>query len=390
MNKNVLFVHTTGDWWESRYQYKQIPALKKAGYNVIHLIKDQDTSACSYCSFIKVSGKKIRVTGGLILLFKILKLKIDIIQICNIETLPLGILLSVFFRKKVFYDCIEDHYKSMIYSKTNYPKPLRKFFAVLVLTMEKIAEKTFVGIITSDPYLFKSHKLINIGKKMLFYNMPALRDFQKVRNAEIKKFDLVVLGSMSIRTGVLDVIHSIIELKKENVFVSLKLIGDPFKDKELEVEIRKILTEDNISDQITITGKIPFYEIPLELSTCKIGIIPLLDLPKFQNNIAMKQWEYWALGLPVIASKLIPQEYFIKDGFNGLFYEPGNIEDLKLKIKQLIQNPSKIKVLGENGQKKIEKIWNSENQEIKYVDFYNLRLNNLNYIEKELPPIKFL
>ena len=68
MNKSILFIHTTGDWWESRYQYKQIPALINAGYNVIHLIKDQDTSACNNCNFIKVLSKKIRTTGGLILL----------------------------------------------------------------------------------------------------------------------------------------------------------------------------------------------------------------------------------------------------------------------------------------------------------------------------------
>jgi len=388
MNKNVLFIHTTGDWWESRYQYKQIPALKKAGYNVIHLIKNQDTSACSNCNFIKVSSRKTRATGGLNLLFKTLKLNIKIIQICNIETLPLGIILSVFFRKKVFYDCIEDHYSSMLYSKTNHPIFIRKLFAELVFILERIAEKTFVGFITSDPYIYEFHRLIRKEKKMIFYNMPALRVFHNFETKESKQFDLVVLGSMSIRTGVLDVLRAIVELRKDNIIVSIKLIGDPFKDKELGVEVKRILTENNIKEQISISGRIPFYKVPLELSKCRIGLIPLLDLPKFQNNIAMKQWEYWALGLPVIASKLKPQEYFIKDGYNGLFYKPGNIEDLKLKIIQLIQNPAMIKMLGENGRKKFKEEWNSENQEKKYVDFYTLLLKNQDYFEAELPPIK--
>ena len=387
MNKSILFIHTTGDWWESRYQYKQIPALINAGYNVIHLIKDQDTSACNNCNFIKVLSKKIRTTGGLILLFKILKLKIQIIQICNVETLPLGIFLSVFFRKKVFYDCIEDHYSSILYTKTNYPRFIRFFFAIFVKGLERIAEMTFVGYITSDPFIYKSHELIRNEKKMLFYNMPSLRDFKYQSFVKKKQFDLLVLGSMSIRTGILDVFRAIVELRKNNIIVSLKLIGDPFLDKKLEIEIKKIISENNITEQVYITGKIPFYKIPTEISVCRIGLIPLPNLPKFQNNIAMKQWEYWALGLPVIASKLSPQEYFVKDGHNGLFYEPGNIEDLKSKIKLLIQNPQMIKLLGDNGRQKIEEVWHSENQEKKYVDFYNKRLNNLDYFETELPTI---
>ncbi len=388
IEKKIIFIHTTGDWWESRYHYKQIPALKNAGYNVIHLVRYQDTSTCDDCSLVKVSSKGIRATGGLILIFKILKLKGNIIQICNIEALPLGIILSVFFRKKVFYDCIEDHYSSMLYSKTDYPKRIRMLFAKLVLLFERIAEKTFMGFITSDPYIYESHQIISKGKKMLFYNMPALRNFGSIQTSDQKCFDLVILGSMSIRTGVLDVLRAMVELRKENIMVTLKLIGDPYKDKKLEVEMKKLLKENNFNKQISISGKIPFYKVPLELSNCRIGLIPLLDLPKFQNNIAMKQWEYWALGLPVLASKLTPQKYFIKDGYNGIFYEPGNIEDLKLKILHLLRNPEKIKTLGRNGQKKFYDEWNSENQERKYVDFYNLCIEKHNYFETELPPIK--
>jgi glycosyltransferase involved in cell wall biosynthesis len=387
--KKILVVHTTGDWWESRYHFKQIPALRNAGYIVYHLIKLQETTDSVDGNFIKVSPKYIRVTGGLSILRIILKSKINVIQICNIETLPLGIFLSIFFRKIVFYDCIEDHKSSLLYSKPNMSRISRIIISNLVVLFEKIAQLTFRGIITSDPYIYHSFKIIRNHKKMLFYNMPALRDFKNISCSQ-KKYDLVVLGSMSIRTGVLDVLRALIELRKEKVFANLKLIGDPYLDKELGIKLNEMRKDMDIFDYVKVTGKIPFYQVPNELIECRIGIIPLLDLPKFNNNIAMKQWEYWALGLPVIASRLGPQHYFLIENYNGLFYEPGNIDDLKTKILELIRNCAKIEELGINGLRKINSEWNSENQEAKLINFYNLRLKNLEYFENELPRTKII
>ena len=45
--------------------------------------------------------------------------------------------------------------------------------------------------------------------------------------------------------------------------------------------------------------------------------------------------------------------------------------------------------MGENGRYKVFNEWNSENQEKKYIEFYNLRLKGKQFYEKQLPPIKF-
>jgi len=85
---------------------------------------------------------------------------------------------------------------------------------------------------------------------------------------------------------------------------------------------------------------------------------------------------------------LQPQQYFIQEGFNGLFYEPGNVQDLVEKILVLIENPELAAKMGKNGLQKTKKDWNSENQQLKYVDFYLNRILNKPYIEDQLPPIK--
>lgn len=46
--------------------------------------------------------------------------------------------------------------------------------------------------------------------------------------------------------------------------------------------------------------------------------------------------EAFVLGLPVIAPGYAAFPYSVVDGVNGLLYEPGSIEDLKLCIQRVV------------------------------------------------------
>lgn len=386
MQKEILVLHTTGEWWESRYHYKQIPALIEDGFRITHLFSKQQRIEQLNYDIIEVRQKFIRMTGGLNLLLKVLNSRIKVVQICNVELLPLGIVLSLFFRKIIFYDCIEDHFNSILHSKTSIPKLARYFLAYYIKILEFLASKTFSGIILSDPYLYKS-STAKAAQKMIFYNMPPNNLISQFKSNDEKSIDLVVLGSMSVRTGVLDVINAIDLLKDKNI--KLKLIGDPFIDKDLQKILNQKLANKELKEKIVITGKVPFTEAINELKNCKIGVIPLLDLPKFRNNIAMKQWEYMAFQMPVISSKLLPQTYFIKEGINGMFYEAGNVDDLVKAVLKLIDDPGLISQMGSNGRDLVVKEWNAQTQQSKYIEFINLRMLDKPYVETQIPPFDF-
>ncbi len=394
MKKNILFLHTTGNWWDHRYYFKQMPALVNAYFSVSYLVCTSEKIDNPQINTIIVSektAKRARISGGFNLLGKVLKSDCNLVQICNLELLPLGIFLAFFTQKKVFYDCREDHYNAMLFSKVWFPKWIRLMLATGVKVLEFLASKSFTGFIVSDPAIFKMHRYMHDKKKVLFYNMAINQQFENERIKSInaqKIYDLVVLGSMSIRTGVLNVIEAMVALKKQGFSLKLKLIGNPRVDQSLWEKIEKLINEEYLHEQIHITGKVPYSEVPKELMDCKIAIIPLLDLPKFRNNMATKQFEYMAAGLPIISSRLQPQQYFIQEGFNGLFYEPDNVTDLAEKIRLLIEKPDFASILGSNGLQKTKEDWNSENQQNKYVDFYLTRIQNKPYIENQFPPIK--
>ena len=118
-------------------------------------------------------------------------------------------------------------------------------------------------------------------------------------------------------------------------------------------------------------------QVPKILSTAKIGVIPLPDMPKFRHNIACKGFEYMACGMPVISTDLPPQRLFIKENKTGLYFRSGEAEELAEKIEYLLDNPQTAQAMGEAGRHEVERKWNCENDQAKLCDFYD-RINQMN------------
>jgi len=81
MKKNILFLHTTGNWWDHRYYFKQMPALVNAGFSVSYLVETSETIDNPQINTITVSkktAKRARFSGGFNLLWKVLKSDVSI------------------------------------------------------------------------------------------------------------------------------------------------------------------------------------------------------------------------------------------------------------------------------------------------------------------------
>jgi len=61
--------------------------------------------------------------------------------------------------------------------------------------------------------------------------------------------------------------------------------------------------------------------------------------------------EAYALGVPVIASRLGPLRELVKDGDTGLLFEPGSIADLARRLSWAEQHPEQIRHMGESARK---------------------------------------
>lgn len=377
MTKICILV-TAAPWSEARLFHEQTPALAEDGHKVVYMAVDPDTTATDKFQFYTLSRrqrKMARFTGSINLLRHILKVNPDVLEVTCVEQLPLGLVLKLFTRIKVAYDCREDMYHSMLDSKVWFPTWVRRILACCTLILEFLADRIFDGLIASDPAIFHMHKAMPPSRKIVFYNAPLLSLFGKdyLPLAE-RPYDVVLMGSMSQRSGLLVLIEALRILANQGRAIKTLLIGRPPKEDAKILE--KTLGELKLTDKVTITGFRPHVEIPEILKTAKIGLVLLLDMPKFHNNIACKAFEYMACGMPVVSSDLPPERLFIREPETGIFFKPGDADALAKAIAFLLDNIQQAQAMGEAGRKDVELKWNCENERKKLCKFYRKILAN--------------
>jgi glycosyltransferase involved in cell wall biosynthesis len=96
----------------------------------------------------------------------------------------------------------------------------------------------------------------------------------------------------------------------------------------------------------------------------------LQPIDKFLKNIPSKMFEYWACGLPVIASDLPPIRQFLSPEKNGLLFDPSNAQDLAQTIRSLLDRPLEREAMGHYGQKQVYDEWNNDRQIDGLIQFY--------------------
>jgi len=90
------------------------------------------------------------------------------------------------------------------------------------------------------------------------------------------------------------------------------------------------------------------------MSAGDIGLVILPDIVSARGRVTLKEFEYWACGLSVVAPRLPALEEVIEEGRTGLFYHPGDEDDLVNQIETLIDDPELSKKMGEEGLKVVE------------------------------------
>jgi glycosyltransferase involved in cell wall biosynthesis len=90
----------------------------------------------------------------------------------------------------------------------------------------------------------------------------------------------------------------------------------------------------------------------LDLSSSDIGLAPLPDNPFTRGKCGFKILQYWAAGLPVVASPVGVNSQYVKENVNGLLAtETSQWVD---KLSFLVENQSKRNQMGLAGRKEVE------------------------------------
>lgn len=298
----------------------------------------------------------------------------DVYHFHDPELICLGLALKISKRSSiVVYDVHED-YPSQMLVKYWIPKPLRRLVALSAQIGNTVGSWCFDGIVTADPYVQKDFERYAHHKTLLYYNFPSLMDFEKDFCANRPKdFDLVYVGGMSSRTGMFVVLDALTLLAKQGVKPKVGLAGYTDGEKgwrELEEGVRVR----DLEAQVTLKKRIPFSEVPGWICRGKIGVVALQPIPKFMKNIPTKMFEYWACGLPVIASDLPPIRPFVFQQKNGMLFNPTDANDLARAIAACMEDKKQSEKMGWYGRELVYSQWNNDQQVDQLVRFYQTLL----------------
>ncbi len=119
--------------------------------------------------------------------------------------------------------------------------------------------------------------------------------------------------------------------------------------------LSKIVKKLRIGNSIRSTGWVPHKEIPEYIAASDVGAMPMRATLNHNCYLSFKLFEYWAMGKPVVVSRLKAISKIVKNGVNGYIFEPENIEEMAKACIKILTNAKKVKKMGKTGRKLVEK-----------------------------------
>jgi len=205
---------------------------------------------------------------------------------------------------------------------------------------------SFRIIVISEALKQKYAQHISTKKIQRVYNPVQLPDksfkgLNIVQNTYEQKVPiLVIMGGLHPGKGQIDAVLAITDLTKQGIQTKLIIVGGG--DPKYLKQLKQSTIQNNIADYVNFTG---YLDNPYPIMN-SANIALVCSLSEAFGRVTV---ESMLLKKPVIATRSGATPELIKEGFDGLLYEPGNHSELAEKIRYLIEHPQEAKQMGENG-----------------------------------------
>lgn len=150
-----------------------------------------------------------------------------------------------------------------------------------------------------------------------------------------------ILSRIQYSKGIVDAIEAFNGIDPGKY--ELHIIGDAETLRTSKAYFKKTVNASK-GKNIIFHGRLPNQEIDQIIGQCHIMIHPAIYLEIYGINIS----ESLSIGRGVLASKCGGPEMQIKDGFNGLLFEPHSIEAIRKTIIKILNNKELIKTFSDN------------------------------------------
>jgi len=176
-------------------------------------------------------------------------------------------------------------------------------------------------------------------------------------------------------------IGSLIELKQVELLISalslIKGAGDKWLltiagDGPMRSSLERLCKKLGIKDSCSFLGKVPPFDIPELIARHHVFVLP--SKREGRPNVVL---EAMAGARTVVASDIEPCRELISHNKNGLLFDAGSPQGLYQILKQVVDNPSIIPILGENARNwMIKEGLSWDRCAERYIDVYKKILEN--------------
>ena len=101
-----------------------------------------------------------------------------------------------------------------------------------------------------------------------------------------------------------------------------------------------------LTDRVLLTGPVPHDEVPALIREFDVAVAPYPE-PRHDFYFSpLKLFEYMGCGVGVVAPRLGQIEELVRDGENGLLYEPSRPDELAAACERMLSDPALAQRLG--------------------------------------------
>lgn len=162
---------------------------------------------------------------------------------------------------------------------------------------------------------------------------------------------IITISRLVGKNGISDLINAFTIIKDRISNVRLVIVGSGFLENDLREQVRKL----DLERSILFLGQINHDKLPEYLSVADVFVRPSLS-----EGLGTAFLEAMACGVPIIGTSVGGIPDFLKNGYTGLFCNPGDPTDIAEKIIKILNDDELGHRLAENGRKLVEEKYNWE------------------------------
>jgi len=212
-----------------------------------------------------------------------------------------------------------------------------------------------------SPSKFLKSKVLEMGFNgniVVLPNFVFLEEY--VPEFNFKENSLCYVGRLSKEKGLFALIEAF-----KGLNITLKIIGTGPIEEDLKIKVKSLEL-----NKVKFLGYKSGEDLKNEIRNSMTVVLPS---ECYENN-PRTVLEAFALGKPVIGTRIGGIPELVKDEETGYTFEPGNVNDLGDKILLLLKNLDKIIQMGKNARKFVEENFNPEKHYQELMRIYRMAI----------------